>query len=689
MCKKLMFLISLVCVLGLVEGVFATDYTWTNDYPWSYLYVSPWNWEPVAPYGGPGSGDVAIIPSAGPIVLDTDIQVGEIKGPAWGGGADGDMYLIKDCNLIVEDNWRVEDTVPYTANIIVADNAKVEVRDRFYAHGDHQRVVMTLSDNAEFRVPDDDYFELNLTDNAYFYAGNDDDGFRQNEGEVHVNVSGNAVLEAEYVRHRCRSKGLTCTWTVSENGQVIVNDEHWRFAGGGSDVIVNVLDNASVDVAGDVIFAEDDSFAATATLNMNSTQSITMGGDLVLVADGDAHGFTTVNLNGGVIDVGGELDYDTTDWVINICGDGTLILDGDVVDDILAEAAAGRIVPCPQLDCRGEMSPRGDLMVDYNNVNPGKTTVWVELNLEKAWSPSPADGATGVSSLGVDLCWCPGDSAEVHHLFFSTDYDAVANRDPSAYVAPIHGHDNTCYPTGPLMLGVTYYWAVDEQDAGINIVSGDVWSFTVEQCRMIEDMESYNRNPNLIYDTWKDGCGDKYGMNGNGTGSCVDLSIDKIHSGSKSMIYTYENIRYSLWERDANYSEARREFDPALDLTSSGEAALVVWFHGSRDNGVTDMWLLLNDNVGAMAKYGDNGDDPADITKEEWIDWNINLADLAAGGVDLLYVLSAACPSTRLISTTSMPTAWSTGWTLVSLVITGLRISAKPQAAFTTGVKIL
>ena len=120
----------------------------------------------------------------------------------------------------------------------------------------------------------------------------------------------------------------------------------------------------------------------------------------------------------------------------------------------------------------------------------------------------------------------------------------------------------------------------------------------------------------------------------------MDLSIDKIHSGSKSMIYTYENIRYSLWERDANYSEARREFDPPLDLTSSGEAALVVWFHGSRDNGVTDMWLLLNDNVGAMAKYGDNGDDPADITKEEWIDWNINLADLAAGGVDLSNVTS-------------------------------------------------
>ena len=95
MCKKLIFLISLVCVLGLVGSAFATDYNYTGDYPWSMLYISPWNWDPVAPYGGPGPGDRAYIRSAGgPIVLDTDIQVGEIRGPAWDNGADQEDYSL-------------------------------------------------------------------------------------------------------------------------------------------------------------------------------------------------------------------------------------------------------------------------------------------------------------------------------------------------------------------------------------------------------------------------------------------------------------------------------------------------------------------------------------------------------------------------------------------------------------------
>jgi len=37
MCKKLMFLISFVSLLVMVNGAFATDYTWTNDSPYSTL----------------------------------------------------------------------------------------------------------------------------------------------------------------------------------------------------------------------------------------------------------------------------------------------------------------------------------------------------------------------------------------------------------------------------------------------------------------------------------------------------------------------------------------------------------------------------------------------------------------------------------------------------------------------------
>jgi hypothetical protein len=210
----------------------------------------------------------------------------------------------------------------------------------------------------------------------------------------------------------------------------------------------------------------------------------------------------------------------------------------------------------------------------------------------------------------------------------------VEARHMSTYQGALHGVN--CFDVGPLQLCTTYYWVVDSQDNGINITDGTVWSFTVECCRALEDFEMYTLNPNYIWDSWWDGCGDKDGMNGNGTGSCVNLAMDNTHGGAKAMIYTYENIENSLWERDANYSEAVRTFDPALDLTLTGEVAMIAWFYGDPGNGLTTMSLELNGDTGAAAVYGDNGEDAADIQLGEWIDWNMELANFT--GVDLTAV---------------------------------------------------
>jgi hypothetical protein len=236
------------------------------------------------------------------------------------------------------------------------------------------------------------------------------------------------------------------------------------------------------------------------------------------------------------------------------------------------------------------------------------------------------------------LCWCLGESAEVSHVFMGTDEALVEARDPSTYQGPIHG-DN-CFDPGVLQLCTTYYWAVDEQDLGINIVSGPVWSFTVECCRTIEGFEDYTINPDYIWDVWIDGCGDLTGHGGNATGSCVSLSVDTIHEGAKAMTYTYENEPYGIWDRDANYSEATRTFDPPLDLTLTGEAAMVAYFYGDPDNDLTDMWVVLNGSVADIATYGDNGEDAADIQSPEWIEWNMELAGFA--GVDLSSVATVS-----------------------------------------------
>ncbi|MHC4212702.1 MAG: hypothetical protein ACYSWP_04925, partial [Planctomycetota bacterium] len=77
-----------------------------------------------------------------------------------------------------------------------------------------------------------DYFELNMTDNSYMSIGNCDNGFRHNEGQAYMDLSGNAILEAEYLRWRSKSPGLTCTIAVRENAQLIITDDHMQMAGG-------------------------------------------------------------------------------------------------------------------------------------------------------------------------------------------------------------------------------------------------------------------------------------------------------------------------------------------------------------------------------------------------------------------------------------------------------------------------
>jgi len=631
--------VEIVVSLGWCECDGQT-YVWTNTYPWSFLWVSPWNWDPVAPYGGPGITDIALIPIGldplppgedppGPI-MDTDIDVCRIYGPAHDANGEQTVFVIKDANVLIVDGWEAHPEPAGIGTIIFGDNARV-TSGGSWLFSEHGTVILNITDNADIYVGGelrgafeaDGYLEINM-DSGNLLVDGDLRAYR--DGSFLFNFSGDAVVESGgYLGGRAYSDTSYGEINISDDAHVICDDLNFLWGAGSGELNMS---GGMLDINGDLGLGIDNDFAAPAAATINMTGGlVTMGGNFRFPGNDDSTGFCTLNLTGGVIDVGNEFEHETDNWVVNICGDGVMIINGDVVDEIREQEAEGHWLACPGENCRGEFGSTYDLMVEYDTLEyPGKTKIWADKNLEQAWAPSPEDGATGVSSLGVDLCWCPGESAEVHHVFFSDVEAAVEARDMGTYIGPLHGHDNTCWPTGPLMLGQTYYWAVDEQDIGITIVQGDVWEFTVEECRAIEDMEAYTMNPNLIYETWYDGCGYWVGeqLISNGTGSCVDLAMDKLHGGAKAMVYTYENVYQSLWERDHNYSEARREFDPALNLTASGEAAMVVWFHGNKDNDVTNMWVLLND--GAAATYGDNGDDPADITKEEWIDWNIDLA---------------------------------------------------------------
>jgi len=89
----------------------------------------------------------------------------------------------------------------------------------------------------------------------------------------------------------------------------------------------------------------------------------------------------------------------------------------------------------------------------------------------EAHDPSPADGAENVDVAGVTLSWTAGLGAKLHSVYFGDDLDTVTNA-VGAPPLPM-----TTYDTGPLELGKTYYWRVDEFNPPTNI-TGAVWSFT-------------------------------------------------------------------------------------------------------------------------------------------------------------------------------------------------------------------
>ncbi len=98
-----------------------------------------------------------------------------------------------------------------------------------------------------------------------------------------------------------------------------------------------------------------------------------------------------------------------------------------------------------------------------------------------AGAPNPADGATDVPR-DTGLSWVAGESAATHDVYFGTSFEAVdaASRVDGMDVLVSQGQAGATYDPGRLEFGQTYYWRVDEVEAGGTIYKGDVWTFEVE-----------------------------------------------------------------------------------------------------------------------------------------------------------------------------------------------------------------
>ena len=121
----------------------------------------------------------------------------------------------------------------------------------------------------------------------------------------------------------------------------------------------------------------------------------------------------------------------------------------------------------------GAMSNNTTYYWRIDELNAGGTTtgtVWSFTTIvgapAQATNPSPANTATDVSTTS-DLSWTAGSGATSHDVYFGTS-------SPGSY----QGNQTAAtFDTGSMANDTTYYWRIDEVNAG-GTTAGNVWSFT-------------------------------------------------------------------------------------------------------------------------------------------------------------------------------------------------------------------
>jgi hypothetical protein len=264
----------------------------------------------------------------------------------------------------------------------------------------------------------------------------------------------------------------------------------------------------------------------------------------------------------------------------------------------------------------------------------GLSEVMFFLPVATASAPSPSDKAYDVDR-NVVLSWETGTEALSHDVYFGDDFNDVQNRDTSVFKG---NQSETTYPaTGSLTLELDkiYYWCVDEINGGEKW-EGDVWSFTITDHLIVDDMESHNTTNNLPFNIWLDSwsynnTGAMVGFDGYST--FIEMSI--VHGGSQSLYFTYDNTSspyYSEAEAHTHDIDGVDEIPLAIGKDWSDASAIDVWYRGTASNSSEKLYIGLKDTVNPAAYVIKEAND-ANIASEEWQVFRVALSDFT--GVDM------------------------------------------------------
>jgi beta-lactam-binding protein with PASTA domain len=376
MSKGCAFCILLTALLVPVGAASAT--TWTNAYPWTSLWHSEENWDPAVL---PGPLDDAFIncpPEQGP-AIDLDAVVGSLLGPRYDSNSNQALYVVAG-NLTVNGEWRFGVGGSGTSTIYVENDAGIAVGGLVLHRTGGAEIYITdsahFTANEQVLLADSGSAILNISGEPNVTIGGDLTTADSNSGWFETHISGGSLsvggvitvgdggglIEATGGTVNCRGLQLqagleTSTATLDVNGGDVYVEETMQINDGNGTAMVQVS-GGTVDT-GELHLAGGDG---------NAVVRMTGGSVVVrdaLIAPEDINGTALVNLQAGTLECGSFLR--TAPYTMDI-NEGYLIIDGNDKGAIVADINAGYIT--------ASCLP-GDVLVDFNNVNPGRTTVWV------------------------------------------------------------------------------------------------------------------------------------------------------------------------------------------------------------------------------------------------------------------------------------------------------------------------
>jgi T5SS/PEP-CTERM-associated repeat protein len=275
-----------------------------------------------------------------------------------------------------------------------------------------------------------------------------------------------AFADRLYVGHK-QGDGSTAELRVKDGAKLTIGDDlnigyddgaHGACYVSGPDTVIEIRDGMKVGRRGDGRLIMDDG-----TINVGGTIEIPSSTDTASINVGH------LQLNGGTITCSQLTMRPLNSGVIGTgtmdVREGMFIINGDAVSTVQGYIDDGWITA---------YSGYGELQLDYDDTNPGKTT----LTAQHFLNPNPVNGSTVSASLN-QLQWTlpkPNEPGGVVtcDVYFGTDPNVDAN-------PKIVNHQAVESVSVTLISQTTYYWAVDPFDDSISttepIYLGPIFTF--------------------------------------------------------------------------------------------------------------------------------------------------------------------------------------------------------------------